>query len=340
MNIVYGVCGLGNGHAVRAIPIMEQLIAAGHNIVILSSGLTYKRLKERFPLLVHHHVFTPYLPGKEDGSALDFQEAQYRLCSDELQYNMHVLQKLGEHTAVDLVLSDYEPIAAQYAYIHDIPLITIDQQSKFLFGSWDIINGLSCAAEQQRLRMFFPQTKKRIVCSWFQLEHQGSILNGTIRDRTLGDDEHGILVYISPQAPQQQQKLIAEHIIQLCKKTDHRFTLLGHIKSQHPQLVQMDFQDDISAFLPHSKAMISTAGHTLISEALSYGLPLCLLPRSLYEQQLSASIVQDHGFGIVGFETINLWLDNLPRYRDRILLDERGVLLHADEDRLLKMITE
>jgi Glycosyl transferase family 1 len=34
----------------------------------------------------------------------------------------------------DLVISDYEPVSAQYAYAYDAPLITVDQQSKYLIG--------------------------------------------------------------------------------------------------------------------------------------------------------------------------------------------------------------
>jgi hypothetical protein len=37
----------------------------------------------------------------------------------------------------DLVISDYEPISAQYAYASGTPLVTIDQQSKYLVGDYE-----------------------------------------------------------------------------------------------------------------------------------------------------------------------------------------------------------
>lgn len=41
---------------------------------------------------------------------------------------------------LDLVISDYEPISAQYAYATGTPLITSDQQSKFTFLPYEEID--------------------------------------------------------------------------------------------------------------------------------------------------------------------------------------------------------
>ena len=72
----------------------------------------------------------------------------------------------------DLVISDYEPISAQYAYAHRAPLITIDQQSKYLSSAFpEQIGEYSLLDERMRLRMFFPVAESRIACSFFTIPH-------------------------------------------------------------------------------------------------------------------------------------------------------------------------
>jgi uncharacterized protein (TIGR00661 family) len=52
--------------------------------------------------------------------------------------------------------------------------------------------------------------------------------------------------------------------------------------------------------LAGARAVLATAGHQLISEALHFGKPLYLLPEDCFEQRLNAYMVQRMGVGVRG----------------------------------------
>ena len=45
MNIIYGVCSWGLGHATRSLPIIRKLISEGNNLTIISHGRSLELLK-------------------------------------------------------------------------------------------------------------------------------------------------------------------------------------------------------------------------------------------------------------------------------------------------------
>ena len=45
MEIIYGVCSWGLGHATRSLPIIRKLISENHKITIISSGRSLELLK-------------------------------------------------------------------------------------------------------------------------------------------------------------------------------------------------------------------------------------------------------------------------------------------------------
>lgn len=60
----------------------------------------------------------------------------------------------------DLVISDYEPVSAQYSYALRIPLVTVDQQSKYLLADsreMPTFGDLTPNEEIARLSLFFPK---------------------------------------------------------------------------------------------------------------------------------------------------------------------------------------
>jgi hypothetical protein len=88
-----------------------------------------------------------------------------------------------------------------------VPLITIDQQSKYLCGNYPSLNGKSVISEIMRLRMFLPKANARIACSFFNVDTSENkfnviILPPTIKDQILNIKEkrrkHNIVIYFFP----------------------------------------------------------------------------------------------------------------------------------------------
>ena len=162
--ILFGICGISNGHCSRQLPVMKHLLEQGHQLMVFTygDGLTYfnNRLPQG-PQLTLVPVADPYFVGTPQG--LDF--AQTAL-SDKNQVDFNRINALAMQQAAekfgrpDLVISDYEMVAAQYAYAKNAPLVTLDQQSKYLVGDFSLmLNGTSYIDEVERLGLFFPKRK-------------------------------------------------------------------------------------------------------------------------------------------------------------------------------------
>lgn len=159
--VLFGICGIGNGHCNRQLPIIRSLLDQGHQIMIFTYGEGLTFFNDKIPSNANIsivHVENPYFVGTPEG--IDFEKTAL-IEKNNIDFN-HI-NSLAMHKATaefgkpDLVISDYEMVAAQYAYARQAPLITLDQQSKYLVGDFCIdLNGTSYRDEIDRLSMFFP----------------------------------------------------------------------------------------------------------------------------------------------------------------------------------------
>lgn len=355
-SIVYGVCGIGNGHTHRSLPIIQILLQQGARVALFAYGQSLAILGAAFannPKVRIFPVDVPYLLGTPAG--LDFAESAAREKQLSRSFARNLEAMAGAQAFLDapqLVLSDYEPTSAQFSYAYDVPLITVDQQSKFLLKElYGPIGHYTCIDEQMRLRMFFPTAERRLVCSFFRpdsgiagtrgLENAvqwcGPILRDAIRNVSLKKDlpfrEH-LVVYVSPQGgfgPEEVRNLSLA-------LPEQRFELFAPSTdwiSDPPKNLGVHRQGD-SNFLPlltEAKGLLSTAGHTLLSEAMYLGLPTLALPLPLYEQQLNATVVGDHGFGMAADqltpEVVEVFLSRTNEMR-RTILEDQKVLMRQD----------
>jgi hypothetical protein len=170
--ILYGVCGIGMGHTYRQLPLLDEL-AKDNRIVLFVYGESKSFYEEHFRHSENVTVLTvsvPFYVGNAQG--LDFAETARRIAASGIDHeaiNLAAMEKTQELIGKpDLVISDYEPISAQYAYASGTPLVTIDQQSKYLVGDYDQeLAGQTCLDEVARLRLFFPAAALRLACSFF-----------------------------------------------------------------------------------------------------------------------------------------------------------------------------
>ena len=101
-----------------------------------------------------------------------------------------------------------------------------------------------------------------------------------------------------------------------------RFLVYGYDRNERhgPCQYRPFSRDGFLADLATAKAVIATAGFTLISEALYLKKPYCALPMNgQFEQQLNASMLAELGYGKnaqeLAPETIGDFLYRLPEYK-------------------------
>ena len=325
--ILYGICGIGLGHMYRQLPILEFL-AKDHKIALFVYGESLKFCHAHFKNTANIKIIevaVPYVVGDKDG--LDFKKtAKHPANQPKNQKNFYSVNMKAFATAQDflgkpdMVLTDYEPNAAQYAYAHDSPLYTLDQQSKYLVGDFpQELNGYRHIDEAQRLRLFFPKAHKRIVSSFFSFKvkpafaNEALVMSPLLRPElakaTPSPSANHYLIYLSAQQGFGQS---IEQLQNLCYQHPHlRFTLYGKDAKENQDknvVLRPHGHPDFVADLLTCEGLICTAGHSLLSEAVALGIPTLALPMGLYEQQMNAHQIEKNNWGI----SREFYQNNLP----------------------------
>ncbi len=360
--ILYGVCGIGMGHTYRQLPLLDEL-AKDNRIVLFVYGESKSFYEEHFRHSENVTVLTvsvPFYVGNAQG--LDFAETARRIAASGIDHeaiNLAAMEKTQELIGKpDLVISDYEPISAQYAYASGTPLVTIDQQSKYLVGDYSqAIAGQTCLDEVARLRLFFPTAALRLACSFFTVPRRAigksaasekviicppiikpAIVAMKKRRRQAQQEKSGtgtrsILVYISSQRDFVQS--YEEVLTVLSTAPEYHFhvfvkELPQHLLAHLPSNVTLRRHGDprFLDVLAECQGIVTTGGHTLVSEAMYLGIPAYLIPLAVYEQQINAHAVGDNNFGVCA-ETINqpqlaTFLSQLESFAANIINDKKG----------------
>jgi uncharacterized protein (TIGR00661 family) len=361
--IVYGICGIGNGHLYRQLPIIEYLLSQRNMVFIFTYGTAYdffnqKYLpslsKEQQSLLKIALVDVPYYIGNRDG--LNFDKAAEINSTMSMKNNLQAFAQaqywIGKP---DLVITDYEPYSAQYGYAYQSRVVTIDQQSKYLLNTLPHeLKEFTYMDEIMRLKMFFPIAHKRIACSFFRVpdseQEKVEVIPTNIRPKIINiknnpiDNPHYI-VYLTSQPGFEQT--LDEIIFALAARRQERFVIfldkdtylrakrtIDLCKTIHKHIYFVPHGEPLfEKLLCHCHGIISTAGHTLLSEAMYLGIPVYAMPLPLYEQQLNAEVIGANQFGInapsLTQEGLQDFILNNKLYRNNILNDTK-VLLRKD----------
>lgn len=344
--IVMGICGIGRGHSIRQLPVINALSEA-NKLMLFVFGESYDFYAEKFannPNVRITKVVVPRFVGYKDG--IDFEATAKIAANDTSNYfavNMSAFQEVRDWLGKpDLAISDYEPTVAQLSYSLDVPLLTLDQQSKYLYGDYPILYGNTALSEKARLEMFLPKAAKRVACSFFKLPHlqdsevelvppilKESLI--TLRDSDIETNGRDILVYLSPysqfvQPEAEVMDILAGFPAYQFHLYASRQTVYGDFANKQKN-VSIYYHGDPS-FEDTMKKMvgaISTAGHSFLSEAMYLGKPVFAVPLDTYEQAYNAKIIADHNFGIsdtkLTSENVNSFVSNLSQFSVAIAAD-------------------
>lgn len=369
--ILFGICGISNGHCSRQLPIIKHLLEQGHEVLIFTYGDGLSYFDDRFPESSHLTIIpvaNPYYVGTPQGLDFELTAKSDKNNSDFTRINSLAMHRVATECGhPDLVISDYEMVAAQYAYAKNIPLVTLDQQSKYLVGDFPLmLNGTSYIDEVERLRFFFPKAKKRIAVSFFRVKkaHRKTdidveVFSPMIRPEVLAakgrskSDKPSILVYVTAQ--QLGVQPIDDWINTIRKALPECYKAHLYL----PRRVDLPENDSQLSFYHHGDkrfdshlsfchGIIATAGHNLLSEAMYLEKPVFALPLDLYEQQLNAHIIDEGGFGLsrpnLSVEELHLFFTNLDSYSRNIAEDKKYLLKEPGNaliiDQINRMLNE
>ncbi|MFA4960346.1 MAG: MJ1255/VC2487 family glycosyltransferase [Candidatus Pacearchaeota archaeon] len=319
MNILYGVSGVGFGHASRALLIANYLRKKGHKIKILTYGDGYEKLKNDFDCI------------KIDGLEIVFEGGKIKKIKT-LKQNIKIISKnimkrknfsgLIKSFHPDLCISDMEAIVSILSKWYKIPLVSIDNQHAItnLKIKFPIRFFKDYVISKQVIKSIVKKADVFIISSFAKLplkKKNTIIISPIVREEIIKlKPKYGnkILVYISRGD---------ENFLSELKNIKEKFVVYGfNIKKKDGNL-EFKTRENFEKDLGNCKFIIATSGFSLISEALYLKKPYLAIPiRGHFEQMFNALLLRKSGFGdfveeLSGKAVIN-FMGNLDFYRKNL----------------------
>ncbi len=318
--IVYGVAGEGSGHSSRAREMIHYLEQSGHAVKVVSYDRGFAHLKDEFDVFETEGLHI---------ASIDNRVSKVKTFTENLQRlprghrKLHALRNdIFKTFKPDCVITDFEPMTAYLAHHYDLPLISIDNQHRIRYMTFP------CPARMQKerrmtisiIRAMVPRPDVSLVTTFFfgQAKNKHTffyppILREEVLSRKPTDGQH-VLVYLTSGF---------ESYLRLLRAFNREnFRVYGY---------ERDEQDGHIGYKPYSKegflndlasckAVMATAGFTLMTEAFYLRKPYLALPmRGQFEQELNAFLLARLNYGInlrrIRSEAVGNFLYRLPEYR-------------------------
>lgn len=331
--VLLGICGIGNGHIERQKNIIDLLLAKDVKIVIATTRNNIERLKRLYPTIDIIEIIIPWITCNANGvdfsdTLFKYRKSQVNLYEEFLEFANAVEEILVGKP--NIVISDYEPNVAQYAYASNIPLINMEQQAKYLYIPEENIDGYGIGEEISRLNYFFPKSNMKIISSFFPLKVESSetkiiVTSPIVKELPKNKKcKKKIIVYLSPysQNPESYKNLLVTISklvgFSVVVYTDLIFDDFSYCSQMQFERIGEKFKEDLST----AEFVISTAGHQLISELLLVDVPMMLFPLPTYEQNYNALMVEKYGLGKIIRE---MDLQEIERFYSKIDVYEKSI---------------
>ena len=320
--ILYGVAGEGFGHSSRSELLGQHLIDAGHDVVFAASRKSFNYLQPTFNGRVRQvHGLSFYY---ENGHVRPFRTVMQNLRNYSLgvRINRRFFSSIDKEFQPDLVISDFEPFSAWWAWRNRVPCISVDHEHLLSCcrlntegTSWKerslakaVMQGYHTFADAYMILNFFktPLTNRN-----------AQLIPPVVRKAVLqvrpANGEH-ILVYSTDPCEKMRKRLFDL----LSQHTKHRFYIYG-FNQQLEKGNCLFKKTSTEAFLndlASCRGVVATAGFSLLSECLHFRKPMLLMPvRDQLEQIINASYVEKLGMGL---KTNYLNSEKLQEFVDRI----------------------
>lgn len=330
MKILIGICGLGNGHLSRQTNIINLLLKNNVKIVIATTKNQISYFQTKYENIDVIEINIPWITCNDNG--INFSDTKKRYIDsnvDQFAQFITFCENIEQSFCgkPDLVITDYEPNVAQYSYAANIPLICMEQQSKFLYLDEIKIDNYSIKEEKIRINYFFPKFDHKVISSFFPINIEDSkvkVVTPIISkiDKKQNKKNH-ILVYLSPYGNKFDYIELLNQLKQIDDKQIIIYTKETFEENFPKNITVKNFSDSFKEDLTDAYCLICTAGHQLISESISLEIPMYVIPLNTYEQNYNAKMVEKYELGEIGntknSKEIISFINNVPKYVKNII---------------------
>jgi uncharacterized protein (TIGR00661 family) len=298
MKILYAINSDGLGHAVRSIPIINQLKKEGYKIHLITSKNVIDFLGKKYS----EYTLIPQNSFSYKNNEINYWNTfidNFYISKGNLP-NFKKIIKLIKNYKPDILISDLERYSLWCAQIMEIPTICIDNHSTIFrgeveFNIKDVPNFLTTKSISKILA---PHADRYFGLCFYKTKIIKK--NTMFFDPILLDEQYSykpnkkdfILVY---------NRFLDKKIISELKniKTEN-FVLFGSKKdyvSKNIKFIKMG-TSGMYKYIADAKAFITNGGHTAISEAIYYKTPIYSIPiKKQFEQITNANYLEKMGFG-------------------------------------------
>lgn len=331
--IVYALSGQGRGHRSRALAIAATLRARGHDVAFCGGGAARRALTARGETVIPVPALAQVVRGNRVRPGATMRR-NWRTVLRAPAIAERLADALRQH-GPDLLVADFEPFAPRAAARLGVPVVALNHQQVVTETAYALPPSQRLARAVTGAvirRMAPPKPARTLLPSFFfpPLRRPGrvALVPPIIRPAVqalapTGGDE--VLVYFNETDG-------AEAVLDALRRVDAVFVCYNFEPPARPdRYPNLRFEppstDGFLRDLARCRAVISTAGFTLISEALFLGKPLLAVPnRGLFEheQWLNAYFLEREGFGeavLSGALTardVRTFLRRCPAYQPRL----------------------
>jgi uncharacterized protein (TIGR00661 family) len=321
--IVYGVAGEGSGHSSRSREMIIHLQQLGHVVKVVSYDRGFHNLKDDFDVFETEGLHI---------SSTDNRVSKVKTFTENLQRlpdghrKLQALRKeIFKTFEPDCVITDFEPMTAYLANHYNLPLITIDNQQRLRYMSYP------CPAHLQNdrrmtvniIRAMVPRPDISLVTTFYFSKAKNDrtfffppILRKDVLSLQPHDGEH-ILVYLTGGFESFLKKLNSFQREQFRVYGYDRDDTQGHIN--YKPFSKDGFLQDLAS----CKAVMATAGFTLLTESFYLKKPYLALPmQGQFEQEINGFLMAKLNYGInlrhVNAGAIGNFLYRIPDFKEKL----------------------
>lgn len=301
--IIYAVAGEGFGHSSRSHLIGQRFIDAGHDVMFVGSQKSLLYLKQYFGPRVKE-VFG--LSFAFEGQRIDKSETLKRnllKLPEANRINDELFKQHFEPFGPELVISDFEPFSAWWAWRKNVPFISIDHEHMLTLCKLDhpAKNWFSRLTASVVTECHYIGAVAYIILNFFEspLRIDSAVLappivRPVVTALKVEPGKHILLYSTTGTGRDQLRDLLQNFAAQ-------KFYIYGFDEDAEYEncIFKKRSTEGFLADLAGARGVIASAGFSLISECMYLRKKMLLLPLAgQYEQIINAQYIQKLGLGI------------------------------------------
>ncbi len=341
--IIYAVAGEGFGHSSRSHTIAQMLINASHQIMFVGSRNSLKYLTENYGDNVKEVFGLGFAFRNGKVNTIATVKWNLKRLPQLFRINKTLFTKHVKKFKPQLVVTDFEPFCAIWAWRNHIPFISVDHEHMLTHCKLQNAGHPGPRFKAKLVtRCYYSGAFAYVVVNFFNapLKTANTILAPpVVRDAAVStktkQDNH-IVAYSTAGTAKEQFIQILNNF------PNQKFIVYGF--NQDAQMNNCilktrstkGFLNDLAS----SRGVIASAGFSLISECMFFKKKMCLVPvPGQYEQIINAHYVQKLGLG--------LSVPNLNQHAVAKFIDElqspvptNGNILRPDNKKFFKILSK